>query len=125
MYRFAQLCVERLHDVRAKLLRFRALVVHRPPDGEVHQALAGLVSTLSVIERTLIGTTPGDERLRGTPLFDLVSTQTGVPMSSVKRMHRMREGAEPWPTDADLDDLIAAALGELEALVAYVDGHGS
>jgi hypothetical protein len=121
-------------EARGKLLKLRALVVHRPGDPEVRSALASTVPTFEVIERGLLrawkaersdspstrGTTP-----RGADLFEEVERSRGVPMKALARIARLRDDGSAWPSGADLDDLLGAVLREVEALVAFIDGSGS
>ncbi len=109
-------------EARGKLLHLRALVVHRPPDEELTDALAHLEAALVVIERALLAGT-AQSAARGAALFDAVEQHTGVRLRALRRLDAMREGREPWPRGADLDDLLALVLREVEALVDFVDGH--
>jgi hypothetical protein len=109
-------------EARSKLLRLRALVIHRPPDEELEQALAALESALVVIERALLAA-EGPRPARGAALFAAVGAQAGVALEALPRLDAMREGREPWPRGADLDDLLAALLREVETLVRFVDAH--
>lgn len=109
-------------EARGKLLHLRALVVHRPPDEELVGALAFLESSLVVIERALLSGT-AQSGARGVALFDAVEQHAGVRLRALRRLDAMREGREPWPRGADLDDLLALVLREVEALVDFVDGH--
>lgn len=110
-------------EARAKLLRLRSLVIHRPPDEELHQALAALEAAIAVIEGALLRATSSERLPGGEALFVEVGKQVGVSLRALPRLVKLREGAEPWPTGADLDDLLALVLSEVEALVRFVDAH--
>jgi hypothetical protein len=130
-------------EARGKLLKLRALVLHRPADPEVRSALASTVPTFEVIERGLLrasgrtGASSASESAqtertagptaapRGADLFEEVERRQGVSMKSLARLARLRDEDGSWPSGADLDDLLAAVLREVEALVAYIDGSGS
>lgn len=110
-------------EARGKLLRLRALVIHRPPAAQLRQALASLAAVLAVVERALLHAESG-RRPRGEALFEEVQKHAGIRLRALPRLEAMREEREPWPTDADLDDLLAVTLREVEALVQYVDARG-
>ena len=110
-------------EARSRLLRLRSLVMHSPPDEEMQHALAGLVSVLSLIERSLLSAEEESDDLQGTQLLAAVEEQQGVSLPVLARLQRMRDGAEPWPTGGDLRDLTAGCLKEVEALVSWVDAH--
>jgi predicted nucleotidyltransferase len=109
-------------EVRGKLLKLRALAVRRPSDAEVQHALASAVATFEVIERALLRASSDGTAARGVALFEEVGRRQGIPIRALGRLARLRAGGEVWPSGPDLDDLLAAVLGEVEALVAYVDG---
>lgn len=109
-------------EARGKLLRLRALVMHRPPDEELRQALASLESALVVIERALLDAETGSE-VRGQALFAEVERLSGVKLRALPRLDEIRQGRAAWPAGADLDDLLALVLREVEALVHFIDGH--
>jgi len=109
-------------EARGKLLRLRALVIHRPPDEDLRQALSSLVAALVVIERALLQAKLGT-RLRGEALVGAVEQHAGVKLRALPRLEEIRQGRAPWPAGADLDDLLAAVLREVEALVVFIDGH--
>lgn len=109
-------------EARGKLLRLRALVIHRPADAELHQALASLVAVLVVIERALLKATLGTQP-RGQALFTAVEQHAQIKLRALPRLEAMREGNEAWPQGADLDDLLALVLREVEALVEFIDGR--
>lgn len=109
-------------EARGKLLRLRALVMHRPPDDELRQALASLEASLVVIERALLDD-EGTGRVRGQALFAAVARLSGVELRALPRLDEMRQGRVAWPAGADLDDLLALVLREVEALVRFIDGH--
>ncbi|HEY8514392.1 MAG TPA: hypothetical protein VIS07_02645 [Candidatus Binatia bacterium] len=111
-------------ESRSMLLRLRALAVHRPPDAELQHALAALESALVVVERALLRSSSGERPGRGTALFEAIERHSGVRLRALPRLDALREGREAWPTGADLDDLLAVVLREVEALVRLVDGHG-
>ena len=48
----------------------------------------------------------------------------GVELRALPRLDEMRQGRAAWPAGADLDDLLALVLREVEALVRFIDGHG-
>jgi hypothetical protein len=121
-------------EARGKLLKLRALVLHRPADADVRSALASTVPTFEVIERGLLhawrtGRTESPAAPSATPrgadLFEEVERRQGVPMKSLARLARLRDDGGSWPAGAALDDLLAAVLREVEALVAFIDGSGS
>mgnify|MGYP001328114001 CR=1 FL=1 len=109
-------------EARGKLLRLRALVVHRPPDETVHVALSSLVAVLGVIERALLRTVSTDEE-RGATLFTEVGRHAGARLRALPGLAAMREGRTAFPGGADLDDLLAAVLHEVELVVRYVDAR--
>jgi predicted nucleotidyltransferase len=110
-------------ESRGKLLRMRALAIHRPADAELQQALASLESALVVIERALLRAASGERPSRGAALFEAIERHAGLRLRALPRLEAMREGREGWPAGADLDDLLAVVLHEVEALVQLVDGH--
>jgi hypothetical protein len=112
-------------EVRGKLLALRALVVHRPEDREVQRALASAVSTFEVIERALLRVAGDGSVQRGVALFEEVERRQSVPMRALARLARLRAAGGAWPAGDELDELLAAALREVEALVAFVDGSGA
>jgi hypothetical protein len=108
-------------EARGKLLRLRALVVHRPPDETLRLALSSLVAVLGVIERALLrGASP--QQGRG-GLFAEVEAHAGTRLRALPGLAAMREGRTAWPSGANLDDLLAAVLHEVELLVRYVDAR--
>lgn len=109
-------------EARGKLLRLRALVVHRPPDGTVQLALASLVAVLGVVERALLRGASVDHE-RGAALFAEVERHAGARLRALPGLAAMREGRTAWPAGADLDDLLAVVLHEVELLVRYVDSR--
>jgi len=109
-------------EARGKLLHLRALVVHRPPDPELRRALASLEAVLVVIERALLHAQLAG-RARGRALFDEVQRITRVPLRALPLLDDLRHGRAGWPAGADMDDLLARVLLEVEALVRFVDGH--
>jgi hypothetical protein len=117
-----RLRVEAERESRGKLLRLRSLVIHRPPDAEVHQALAGVEKTFAVLARSLL-------KARGIPvaglggaeLFEAVSRDGHLSVRVLPLLAEMRDGGRPWPRGADLDELLAGLLAEIEALVAFID----
>ncbi|MEW6268322.1 MAG: hypothetical protein AB1689_03385 [Thermodesulfobacteriota bacterium] len=111
-------------ESRGKLLRLRALAIHRPPDAELQHALASLESALVVIERALLRAASGERPGRGAALFEAIERHSGVRLRALPRLEAMRDGREAWPGGADLDDLLAVVLREVEALVRLVDRHG-
>ena len=111
-------------EARGKLLRLRALVIHRPSDEELRHALASLESALAVIERALLHAKSGERLARGQALFDALGKSAGLRLRALPRLEMIREGREPWPAGADLDELLADLLDEVEALVRFVDGQG-
>ncbi len=110
-------------EARSKLLHLRALVMHKPPEGEMRHALAGLVATIALIERALLRDSQSTDGLRGATLFAEVQRRQGISLRTLERLHAMREGTESWPAGDDLDDLVEATLRDVEALVAWVDTH--
>jgi predicted nucleotidyltransferase len=111
-------------EARGKLLRLRALVVHRPPDETLQLALASLVAVLGVIERALLRSTSTTQE-RGTTLFAEVERHAGEKLRALPGLAAMRDGRIAWPSGADLDDLLSVVLHEVERLVRYVDAAGS
>ncbi|MBM4247780.1 MAG: hypothetical protein FJ148_28995 [Deltaproteobacteria bacterium] len=109
-------------EARGKLLRLRALVVHRPPDATVHVALSSLVAVLGVVERALLRDASA-EGARGATLAAEVERHTGARLRALPGLAAMREGRTAFPTAADLDDLLAAVLHEVEMVVRYVDAR--
>ena len=80
------------------------------------------VATIGLIGRALLR--DADEgQLRGETLFREIKEQQGISVRALARLHAMREGTEPWPSGDALDDLVAASLRDVEALVARVDAH--
>lgn len=110
-------------EARSKLLHLRALVMHRPPDGEMRHALSALVSTIALIERALLGSDHRTSALKGSALFAEIEKRQGIRLTTLARLHGMREGTEAWPEGEALDDLIRDTLRDVEALVAWVDAH--
>lgn len=110
-------------EARSKLLHLRALVMHRPPEGEMRRALSGLVSTIALIERALLGFGRGPSAVKGAALFAEIEDRQGIRLKTLARLHAMREGTESWPEGDALDDLIRTTLRDVEALVAWVDAH--
>lgn len=109
-------------EARGKLLRLRALVVHRPPDETLRLALASLVAVLGVIERALLRGA-SVEHERGSTLFAEVERHAGERLRALPGLAAMRDGRVTWPSGADLDDLLAVVLHEVERLVRYVDAR--
>jgi predicted nucleotidyltransferase len=118
----ARIREEAEREARSVLLRLRALAIHRPPDEELQDALASLAAVLPVIERALLEPVRGP-RPRGDALLAAAEQQAGVTLRALRRVAAMRDGSTPWPSGADLDDLLAVVLREVEALVHFVDGH--
>lgn len=110
-------------EARGKVLKLRALVIHRPPDAEMQRVLASVVPTLEVIERALLRAAGDAAPGRGAALFEEVSRRQDLPLPGLTRLARLRTGQGPWPAGHDLDDLLAAVLHEVEALVAWIDEH--
>lgn len=110
-------------EARTKLLHLRALVMHKPPEGEMRHALSSLVNMIALIERALLREHQSAHALRGGALFAEVERQQGISLHTLARLHGMREGTEPWPDGDDLDDLVRATLRDVESLVAWVDAH--
>lgn len=110
-------------EARSKLLHLRALVMHKPPEAEMRKALSGVVSTIALIERALLRGQQERAAVRGSALFAEVERRQGLSLQTLARLHGMREGSEPWPSGDDLDDLVRAALRDVETLVAWVDSH--
>ncbi|MDG2306209.1 MAG: hypothetical protein P8R42_16470 [Candidatus Binatia bacterium] len=110
-------------EARSKLLHLRALVMHRPPEAEMRHALAGLVSTISLLERALLEKKAAGAELRGAALFAEIQRLQGITLGSLNRLHAMREERESWPSGDALDELVEGALRDVEALVAWVDTH--
>jgi hypothetical protein len=110
-------------EARGKLLRLRALVIHRPPDAQLRHALASLAAVLGVVERALLHAESG-ARPRGQALFDEIERHAAIKLRALPRLEAIREDRETWPQGADLDDLLAVALREVEALVQYIDERG-
>jgi predicted nucleotidyltransferase len=111
-------------EARGKLLRLRALVVHRPPDDTLRLALASLVAVLGIIERALLRSASATHE-RGTTLFAEVERHAGEKLRALPGLAAMRDGRTAWPSGADLDDLLAVVLHEVERLVRYVDAAGA
>jgi len=110
-------------EARGKLLRLRALVIQRPPDEHLCQALASLAAVLGIIERALLHAHLG-ARHRGQALFDAIEKHASIKLRALPRLEAIRENLESWPAGADLDDLLAVALREVEALVQFIDDQG-
>jgi len=109
-------------EVRGKLLKLRALAVLRPTDADVQQALASAAAAFAIIERALLHVSNDGTAPRGAALFEEVGRRQGVPIQALRRLTRLRADGGPWPSGTELDELLAAVLREVEALVAYVDG---
>lgn len=109
-------------EARGKLLRLRALVVHRPPDETLQLALSSLAAVLGVIERALLRGASAEHE-RGATLFAEVEAHAGTRLRALPGLASMREGRTAWPSGANLDDLLAAVLHEVELLVRYVDAR--
>jgi predicted nucleotidyltransferase len=109
-------------EVRGKLLKLRGLAVHRPSDAEVEHALASAVATFEVIERALLRAGGAAPTARGVALFEEVERRQRIPMRALARLARLRAEGGAWPSGPELDELLAAVLREVEALVAFVDG---
>ena len=114
----ARLREEAEREARGKLLRLRALILHRPEPADVRAGLMELVSSFSVIERALLG-----DAARGEELFRHVEAAQGVKLPTIEKLCRIREGTESWPADDDLRSLLGAASTEVEAMVRWVDEH--
>jgi hypothetical protein len=117
---------ERLRDqiereVRANLLKLRALVIQRPSDAQVQHALASAAAAFEVIERAWLQVLGDRAAPRGAALFEELARRLDVGMHALARIARLRGGGA-WPTAADLDELLAATLREVEALVTPIDG---
>lgn len=110
-------------EARGKVLKLRALVIHRPPDAEMQHVLASVVPTLEVIERALLRAAGDAAPGRGATLFEEVSRRQDIPLPGLTRLARLRAGQGAWPDGRDLDDLLATILHEVESLVAWIDGH--
>ena len=100
-------------EARSALLRLRALVMHHPPEKDLQHALAGLCTTVLVIERALLRTSITDTAARGETLFAAVERHQGLSLRVLARLYAMRAGRAPWPRNDDLDDLSAAALRDV------------
>lgn len=108
-------------EVRGKLLKLRALIIHRPPDAETQHALASLVPTLEVIERALLRAAGEPTPARGAALFADVARRQGVPLPALGRLAQLRASGGTWPAGHELDDLLEAILREVETLVGWID----
>ncbi len=110
-------------EARGRLLRLRALAMHRPEDAALRDELASLVSTFGVIERALLADDPAVGEAHGEALFRAVAAREGLRLPALEAICRMRAATARWPAGVELDELLAAALDEVEALVAWVDAH--
>ena len=64
------------------------------------------------------------QRLRDiATLFAEVERHAGARLRALPGLAAMREGRTAWPAGADLDDLLALVLHEVELLVRYVDSR--
>ncbi len=110
-------------DARGRLLRLRALAMHRPGDDALRDELASLVSTFGVIERALLADDPAVGGAHGEALFRALAAREGLRLPALEAICRMRAATARWPAGTELDELLGATLDEVEALVAWVDKH--
>lgn len=119
----ARLRDEAEREARGKLLRLRALIMHRPETADIREGLMGLLSSFTVIERALMQEEAGS--LDGLDLLDRIETRQSVRLTSLRKLQRIRDGAEAWPEETFLHDLLRDTTSEVEALVQWVDQHES
>ncbi len=118
-----QVSAQRLRDeaereARGKLLRLRAMVMHRPAADEIREGLMGLLSSFTVIERALMG-----EEAGGLDLFERIEARQSIRLTSMRKLQKIRDGAEQWPGEPFLHDLLRDTTLEVENLVQWVDQH--
>ena len=118
-----QVSASRLRDeaereARGKLLRLRAMVMHRPAADEIREGLMGLLSSFTVIERALM-----EEETNGLDLLDQIEARQSVRLTSMRKLQKIRDGAEKWPEEPFVHDLLRDITSEIETLVQWVDQH--
>lgn len=109
-------------EARTCLLRLHSLAIHRPPDPDVREVLAHLVSALIVICSALLDA-PAMTLPRQLSLLQRLQDRTGVVLDAFRRLYEMRHGRRPWPEDLDLERFLDELIGEMEALVRAIDAH--
>ena len=109
-------------EARTALLRLHSLAIHRPPDFDVREALAQLVSAVVVICSARLDA-PTMRLPRQPDLLRRMSEQAGVRLDHFQRLHEMREDRLAWPDDLDLDRFVDALIEEMESLVRAIDAH--
>ena len=114
----ARLRDEAEREARGKLLRLRALIMHRPGAKEVREGLMGLLSSFTIIERALM-----QEDAKGLDLLERIEARQSLRLISLRRLQKIRDGAESWPEEVSLHDLLRDTTSEVESLVQWVDQH--
>jgi predicted nucleotidyltransferase len=107
-------------EARGKLLRLRALIMHRPAVTEIREGLMGLLSSFTVIERDLM-----QEEASGLDLLERIEARQSLRLTSLRKLQKIRDGAQAWPEEAFLHDLLRDTASEVESLVQWVDQHES
>ncbi|HYC22104.1 MAG TPA: hypothetical protein VEI94_05345 [Candidatus Bathyarchaeia archaeon] len=110
-------------EARGKLLRLRSLVITRPDDRSLQQALAGAATTFLILMRNLLPPRAG-VRPRGVALLDEFARERGLRLPVLRRLETLRLAHAAWPVEHELDELLAGLLGEVESLVQSIDGDG-
>ena len=105
-------------EARGKLLRLRALVMHRPAAEEIRESLMGLLSSFTVIEKALL-----EEKAEGLDLLARLEERQSVRLTSMRKLQKIRDGSEKWPDEPFLHDLLRDTTLEVETLVQWVDQH--
>ena len=105
-------------EARSKLLRLRALVMHRPEAEEIRESLMGLLSSFTVIEKALLV-----EKVEGLDLLARLEDRQSVRLTSMRKLQKIRDGSEKWPDEPFLHDLLRDTTLEVETLVKWVDQH--
>ncbi len=110
-------------EARTALLRLRSLAVHRPSDGELQLALAGLASSFPAIAAGLLVGRGSAARPEGRAMIDALAARAGAPLGSLATLLEVRAGVRRWPADEDLDRLLAGLHDELERLAMTIDAY--
>jgi predicted nucleotidyltransferase len=111
-------------EARGKLLRLRGLVIARPDDRTLQQALASAATTFLILARNLLPHRAGP-RPRGVALLDEFAREHGLRLPILRRLETLRLAHAAWPVEHELDELLAGLLGEVESLVQSIDGDGA
>ncbi len=109
-------------ELRGKLLKLRQAYVEssRSPR-DLEAVLAGAMSGVVVLARTLLHLVHAEERGGTQAVFDRVEAQFGISVSNLRKAWRLKRG-DVRVTGSELDLLYQAVLGEFQRLVGVADG---